>query len=318
MIKIDKKIVFIIIPILFILLFISGPKVKVNIKIEERMIPDDLDYYLSKKESSVPNLTPNTEKKIYWYNKDKSKTEYSIVYIHGFSASRQEIVPVCDIIANTIKANIFYTRLTAHGQGPEEFAKVTANDWLNDAYEAIEIGKRIGNKVILIGMSTGALLSICLAEQNQDIYTIIFLSPAFKLADKNAEILLLPWGNVVARLSIGKYREFIPKNKLHAHYWTTKYRVEGLLQLIALTDYFQKNIDVRNIKMPSIFIYTENDKVINIEYLKKVYNNFGAKNKKIVNIQEAQTHIITGDICSPLTTEKTVNIIIEFLNEIKI
>ena len=102
----------------------------------------------------MQNLTPNTDKKIFWYNKNRSKTEYSIVYIHGFSATRQEIVPVCDIVADNIKANIFYTRLTAHGQGPEKFAKVTVNDWLNDTHEAIEIGRRIGNEVILISCLT--------------------------------------------------------------------------------------------------------------------------------------------------------------------
>ena len=53
------------------------------------------------------------------------------------------------------------------------------------------------------------------------------------------------------------------------------------------------------------------------DYLKDVYNNYGAKQKKIINIPEAKDHMITGDICSPLTTKKTADIIIEFLNEIQ-
>ncbi len=317
MIKPNKISIFLAVFILLILLFLLGPRVKVNNNIKNIALPENLDDYLNITERSMLNITPDTEKKIFWYNKNKSKTEYSIIYIHGFSATRQETVPLCDTIASNIKANLFYTRLTAHGQTPEEFANVTVNDWLNDADEAIEIGKRIGNKVILIGMSAGSILVMWLADRNPDVSATILLSPVFKLADKNADLLLLPWGNVIARLIVGKYKEFTPKNNLHSKYWTSKYRVEGLIQLIALVNYSQKNIDVKKVAIPSLFLYSENDEVIDINYLKDVYNNYGAKQKKIINIPEAKDHMITGDICSPLTTKKTTDIIIEFLNKIQ-
>ncbi|MDD4273595.1 MAG: hypothetical protein PHG14_07705 [Desulfobacter postgatei] len=38
------------------------------------------------------------------------------VYIHGFSATRKETAPLSDLVAKTLNANLFYTRLSGHGR----------------------------------------------------------------------------------------------------------------------------------------------------------------------------------------------------------
>jgi alpha-beta hydrolase superfamily lysophospholipase len=40
-----------------------------------------------------------------------------------------------------------------------EFASISAQDWLDDARETLAIGRRIGERVVMIGTSTGALPS---------------------------------------------------------------------------------------------------------------------------------------------------------------
>ena len=67
----------------------------------------------------------------------------------------------------TLGANAFLPRLAAHGRATSaEFATVTPQDWLNDAREALAIGRRIGDRVILIGTSTGALLVTMVAIED--------------------------------------------------------------------------------------------------------------------------------------------------------
>jgi len=90
----------------------------------------------------------------------RRKTPVSLVYIHGFSASPKDIAPVIETLQARSAPTPFSPRLAAHGRTtPAEFATVTAQDWLDDAREALAVGRRIGSRVILIGISTGALLA---------------------------------------------------------------------------------------------------------------------------------------------------------------
>ena len=85
-----------------------------NNTIPERL--DLLDRYFSKSESRVSGIRDGCEKKFVWHNNKRQQRDLAIVYIHGFSASRMETWPLCDRLAEAIGANLFYTRLTGHGQ----------------------------------------------------------------------------------------------------------------------------------------------------------------------------------------------------------
>ena len=68
-------------------------------------LPDDLDSYLAARESAARRefgLIPGTESRIRWYDGPGSTTAISIVYLHGFSATRQEIAPVGEMIADRL------------------------------------------------------------------------------------------------------------------------------------------------------------------------------------------------------------------------
>ena len=116
---------------------------------------EDIDNLLENQEKMVRFLRPGTEKKVLWANGNGVKTKTSIVFIHGFSASRVEIDPVVDLIAVELNANVYFTRLRGHGQDGKALGEATYEQLLNDTREAIEIGKSIGDDVVLIGCSTG-------------------------------------------------------------------------------------------------------------------------------------------------------------------
>ena len=69
-------------------------------------IPDDIDRYLELQENEVSGLRDNSKKQIIWAN-EKKKTPISILYIHGFSSSKQEIRPVPDLVAKHFDENCF-------------------------------------------------------------------------------------------------------------------------------------------------------------------------------------------------------------------
>jgi esterase/lipase len=107
----------------------------------------------------------------------------------------QETAPLSDEIAARLGANLYYTRLSGHGRTGPSLAEGTVNDWLNDSVEALEIGKRLGNREIVIGTSTGGAQPNCLAEQpnTKAVLPYVFISPNFGLHDAKSEILTWPW-----------------------------------------------------------------------------------------------------------------------------
>ena len=76
----------------------------------------ELDDYLNKTEIGVHAIRPGCEKKIVWAGESGVKSQTSIVFIHGFSASRVETYPVIDLIAAEINAHGFFTRLEVTGK----------------------------------------------------------------------------------------------------------------------------------------------------------------------------------------------------------
>ena len=110
----------------------------------------NVEKQIKSDEAAVPNLRQNIGKKILWAGKPSQKTSLSIVFIHGFSATRVELSPVIEEVAKSIGANVFFTRLTGHGQDGIALSDATFSDWITDANEAIRIGEVIGDEVILI------------------------------------------------------------------------------------------------------------------------------------------------------------------------
>ena len=56
----------------------------------------------------------------------------SEVYIHGFTASSEEVRPLPDKIANDLNANLFFTRLTGHGRNSKAMELCSISSWMNE------------------------------------------------------------------------------------------------------------------------------------------------------------------------------------------
>ena len=60
---------------------------------------------------SPADLIPGTEKRLTWHDEEQ-QTEWSVVALHGFSASRQESAPLAELVAKQLGANLFETRFS--------------------------------------------------------------------------------------------------------------------------------------------------------------------------------------------------------------
>ncbi|MEM7537912.1 MAG: alpha/beta fold hydrolase [Chloroflexota bacterium] len=307
--------------ILLGIFFALGPTVELDTTIQTRQLPDDLDRYLAESERQFPDITPGAEKTIVWADPEwRNDQPLALVYIHGFTATRQETAPVADLVAESLGANLVYTRLRGHGRSDDAMAEATVNGWINDAVEAVAIAEEIGDEVVVIATSTGAPLITWMAANghlDEDVSAMVFLAPNFGPANMSTEILLWPWGMQLTRLILGPYRETEPVSKEHAMYWTTRYPTEALLPMMG-TVQLARQSDLSLIEQPLLALYSEADTVISLPQMKRAFEEFGSTPKELIAIEtdDPGGHILAGAIRSPDTTEPVAQRIIEFLTTV--
>ncbi|MFC2966751.1 alpha/beta hydrolase [Acidimangrovimonas pyrenivorans] len=278
----------------------------------------DLDAYLAKEEQQFPDITPGVQKRIVWAGARGAQTPVAIVYIHGFSATSQEIRPVPDDVARALGANLFYTRLAGHGLGGPALATATTGKWMNDLAEALAIGHRIGKRVIVMATSTGGTLAAIGASDPRlkgQIDGLVLLSPNFAMRDPKAVVLTMPLARYWAPLIAGRKRCFTPHNPLHKKYWTTCYPSVAVFPVGALVAYAGRQ-DYSRDMAPALFLYAPADEVVDERRTAEIAAGWGGPHEVVKRVMgpgdDPSSHVIAGDILSPGQTAGTEKLILDW------
>ncbi|MFI8381491.1 alpha/beta hydrolase [Pseudomonas sp. NPDC079086] len=303
--------------VLLALAFSLGPVPTVDTQLTPIQLPADLDHYLAETEARYPDITPGAEKTIVWAHPDQRQTDLAIIYLHGYSATRQETAPLSDQLAKQLGANLFYTRLTGHGRSGAAMAEASVHDWLQDTQEALQIGQRLGKQVLVIGTSTGATLATWLALQsdNPQVLAYIMVSPNFAPKDPAATVLTWPWATHFVPLLLGPEHQWQPRNAEQARFWTHRYPVQALLPMMALVKYVREQ-PLEQISTPILTIYSPDDQVVSPGEIKTAFTRFGSAHKQLIALKDTQDpshHVLAGDILSPRDTARVSLAIMQFL-----
>ncbi|WP_339408897.1 alpha/beta hydrolase [Pseudomonas sp. EA_35y_Pfl2_R5] len=294
-----------------------GPVPPVDIQLKPVELPADLNRYLAETEARHPDITPGAEKTIVWAHPDQRQTDVAIIYLHGYSATRQETAPLSDQLAQQLGANLFYTRLNGHGRSGAAMAEASVNDWLQDSQEALQIGQRLGKQVLVIGTSTGATLATWLALQGDSpqVLAYIMVSPNFAPKDPAATVLTWPWATHFVPLLLGPEHQWQPHNPQQARYWSHRYPVQALLPMMALVKYVREQ-PLEQIKAPLLTIYSNGDQVVSAAAIETAFARFGSPHKQLIALKDTQDpshHVLAGDILSPNDTPRVQAAILAFL-----
>jgi esterase/lipase len=284
-------------------------------------IDGDLEDWIASRESRVAEtetLIQGTEKRVRWYHGDaNSRTRFSIVYLHGFSATRQEIAPVGEWVADELQANLFETRLTGHGRERHALIGVRAEDWLEDAAEALAIGALIGEQTILIGTSTGATLALAMASHPafEGVGFVVLMSPNFAPRDSNAEFLTWPGGPQLAYLVAGSTRSWTAENEQQARYWSTAYPMDAAIEMMRLVKYVRGELPL-NLKQPLLVIWSPRDRVVDTAWIVRAVGQIESPNKQLVEVEvsgDPSNHVLAGDIMAPENNRLVTDAITKFV-----
>jgi esterase/lipase len=295
---------------LAIVVYLLGPKPQhplYSTNLPQIPAVNNLEDYVKNIESRH-KIKPNNEAEIIWADSAfKQQTEYAVVYLHGYSASKEEGNPIHINLAKKIKANLYLSRLADHGVDTVSAMEYATADRLwESAKQALEIGKRLGKKVILVGTSTGGTLALKLAATYPDIYSVILISPNVAINDKLAFLANNPWGLEMSRLVIGGKEKIVEgKSEEYKKYWYTKYRLESVVQLEELVETSMTEETFNKIKQPLLLLYyykneQEQDPVVKVDAMLKMYDELGtpANLKSKVAIPNGGSHVLGSHITS--------------------
>ena len=294
---------------LFILYF-SGPQVaspelyKILPAVPQDLV--ELSNWIDTKEAQVEDLKKGNEGRIEFFDSIPQKTEYSVIYFHGFSASSVEGAPFHTDVAKHFKANLYLPRLFGHGIGGENpLRDFTADAYLESAREALAVAKTLGEKVIVLGTSNGGTLSLLLGTDPQIVLIGLF-SPNIRIKDPNASLITLPWGlNLASFVAGSDYHQMQNVVSPKENFWTTRYHIQALTHVQKLLEVAMTPETFAKIKVPVFMGYyykdeANQDDVVSVPAMLEMFEELGtsAAQKEKMAFPETGDHVMTSYLTS--------------------
>lgn len=269
--------------------------------------PEALAREISTREAAIGDVDSECAARVVFAAPNRpAKTALAVVYVHGFSATRQETAPLALELARSWGANLFEARLRGHGRPGVALGAARTEEWLSDAAEALEIGRRLGDRVVVISCSTGSSLVAWLLSHGhaQGVLASVWISPNFEPRAWSSRLLTGPWGNEICAWAVGPERSWTPGSKLHARYWTHRYPSQVLVEMQATVDLAQA-ADLSQHRTPLLMIYSPRDRILSPQAMEERFAAVGASRKEreaFLEDGDPSHHVLAGDVLSPGST----------------
>lgn len=276
---------------------------------------DSLDQWIADREASVPGIKPGVAAGIVWATPSPpQKTKLSVVYLPGYTATRGEIAPVPDRVAQGLGANLYYARLTGHGVGPDGHRRCTADDWWADAQEAWAVGQALGDQVILMGTSTGATLAILLnLELGCRPAATVLVSPNLGPKNRASELLALPGREWLLKALVGESTGFVPENDLVKRFWDYEHHSHSLIPMMELVRRARRR-DFSRWPSPALVVYDPQDSTVEEAITARKFRRAPGVTQVLWTTADGEhNHVLAGEALSPTGTPRLVTLVLEFL-----
>ena len=304
------------------LVYWFGPREEVDLhpRFESSKFGEGVQVYFESTESAFDDIVPGVEKRVIWQDGyEEQRTPYSVLYVHGFSASSEEIRPVPDKVADALGANLVYTRLQGHGRNGAAMGEATASGWMQDLAEGLAAARAVGDKVVVMSTSTGGTLVAASAldpDLSTDVVGMVFVSPNFGVNTPVAFIPGLPWARSWLPLLMGEERDVSGPDPEKNKYWSSVYPWVAVVPMTVLVDTIYA-LDFEGAQVPALFWFSDDDQVVRPDRTHKVAQSWGADaSVQLVTMGEGDdpmSHVVAGRLMSPGQTDAAVSGILDWL-----
>ena len=307
-----------------IVLYIFGPyePADLDASFDAAQLDGGVAAYFEAQETQYDDITPGVEKRVVWHGAPGTPTDWVVVYLHGFSATSEEIRPIPDRVAEGLEANLIFTRLKGHGRSGAALAEARVSDWMADVAEALAAARAVGERILVMSVSTGGTLATAAALDpalSEDVKGLILVSPNFGINNPAAPLLTLPAARQWVPLLAGAERSWEPHNRAQGIYWTTRYPSAAGIPVAALVQEVTSR-DLSQIALPALFMFSDEDKVVLPEATRDVAEHWGGPvtvvNPDLGPGDDPSRHVIAGDILSPGQNDFAVKTMLEWAGKL--
>jgi len=231
--------------------------------------------------------------------------ETGCLLIHGLTGTPQELRWLGQYL-NRQGCTIYGPRLAGHGTTPHDLSRTTWREWYHDALAGFQMLRRMCERVFVIGLSMGGVLSLTLAARQPVDGVVAMATPHDVPICRNPRRYFLP---LLCRL-----RPFIPKNDApeykafearvlaeqrargeeavgHPNYpvWATR-AVEEFCRLLS-----EMRAGLPRITAPALLVYSQADDVVPLENLHRNLQAIGSERKETLVLQKS-LHLLAEDV----------------------
>ena len=219
-----------------------------------------------------------------------------ILICHGYKSSPREVAALASFF-NGFGFKVYVVRLRGHGTSPVNIKDVLWQEWNDSLQRGYAILRSICSKVIVVGFSTGGLLSLVAAShKTHGLSAIVSINAALKLKSIRAKMVpgINIWNEMLEKLHIehGKleYVDDIPENPDFNY---SRNYLKGVEELGKLMDECHESL--KKILVPTLIIQASQDPVVDPISGKMIYENIKSKNKILFEPNFTNHVIINGD-----------------------
>lgn len=230
----------------------------------------------------------------------------SALLIHGLTGTPYEMRYLGERLAGA-GLTVHGVKLAGHAGAPEELGATTYHNWYESVVEGLELLRRLGDPVAVIGQSAGAVLAARLAcDQREEIAALVLLAPAFFLTRRNrlALSLLKVLGPLASRIylrSAGPDLHDAAARRVHP-----SARLMPLSAPISLSELCAAmRPRIERIAQPTLIIHARQDHtcpLLNVDFL---LEHLGNAHKRAIILEES-FHVISVDSEKQRVAEETI------------
>lgn len=228
-----------------------------------------------------------------------------VLLLHGLTGTAAEMAPVAEALGG--RYPLWLARVAGHETSVAELARTSWRDWYASAERGIDALLTTAPRVVVIGLSMGAMLAIRVAAERSDrVAGVALLSPAIALRRSWVRWLSTPFrilGAADARLPIvqrllaplvmtkgGSDIADLDVRSRHPGYRQVPLR--ALLNLLALQRLAWEAAPA--LRPPALVIHAKHDHTCPIEAARLLFARLGSRTKRMVELDQC-FHVVTVD-----------------------
>ena len=214
--------------------------------------------------------------------------EIGVLLTHGFSSTAQEMQELSHLLNEENGYTTFAVLLAGHGTSPGDLAQTDMIDWYKSFKEGFDLLKQTCSKIILVGHSMGATLSLLLAA-NEPVDAIVTMCAPVKVEYFMQDYLFL----------IADLLKYFPRRKeevaLMDKHKMLNYRVSSLKAVDNLLELMEIARDeIHKVTAPILTITAGKDKRVPLYNAEKIRSQVNSKIKEDFFAPESHHTVLFG------------------------